>query len=219
MNSNIPIYKIIFIGDSSVGKSSLLHRYVDNEFTNAHDMTIGVDFKIKQNSVQNREVNLQLWDTAGQETFRNLVNSYYRNSHCVIMFFDITNKESFEHLDYWYSEIQKHKTKDILTVLIGTKKDLRDDRKVYISDIKNFISGKDIRYFETSSKINEGIYYIFDYITEILLERFDSDKDKDKDRDKIIKQSVVIKKETEADHSDCHKLSTKEKIKKKKCCK
>jgi small GTP-binding protein len=165
------VYKIIFVGDSGVGKSTLLERYINNNFASTHNMTIGVDFKSKKLCINNKNIQLQLWDTAGQETFRNLVISYYRHADCVIIFFDITNKESFNNVDFWYNEAQKHKSRDILIVVIGTKKDLKNDRKVYITDIKKYMSDKNFRYFETSSKLNDGIVYIFDYIAEILSEK------------------------------------------------
>jgi small GTP-binding protein len=159
----LPTFKIVLIGDSGVGKSSLLSRYFDNEFMEYYNATIGVDFKAKEISVKEKTAKLQIWDTAGQERFRNITTSYYRMAHCFVLLFDTTNRESFYNLDYWYGEIEKHKTKDALFILIGTKKDLKDNREVFIEPIKNFAVSKNMKYFETSAKTNEGFLYIFDY--------------------------------------------------------
>ena len=173
-------YKVILVGDSGVGKSSLLTRYFYNEFSNNHNSTIGVDCESKEINVKEKTVRLQIWDTAGHEKFRNITTSYYRNTHCFILLFDITNKESFDNLHYWYEEIKKFCTvNDPLIVLIGTKKDLRNERTVYYDTIIKFSSERNFKYFETSSKQNDGIYYIFDYIADILVDKF-PEKEKDK---------------------------------------
>ncbi len=169
---NIQIFKIVLIGDTGVGKSSMMRRYFDNQFSVNFYATVGVDYRSTEITIKNKIAKIQVWDTAGQERFRNITSSYYRNANCFIMVFDITNRNSFNNLNYWYGEIQKNKSLDPLIILIGTKKDLKDERHVYIEDIKKFYEEKDIKYFEISSKENEGIYFIFDYITDIMFEKF-----------------------------------------------
>jgi Ras-related protein Rab-1A len=192
-DKKIPIFKVVMIGDSGVGKSSLLLRYTENQFTERHNATIGVDFKTQMMEVKENTIKLQIWDTAGQERFRNITSSYYRFCHCFILVFDTTNKESFINLDYWYNETQKYKANEALYVIIGTKKDLKDNRKVPIEQIKKFISdksvdNKNIRYFETSAKMNDGIDYIFDYIADILIEgNLNINMEKE-----VIKEKVIV---------------------------
>jgi Ras-related protein Rab-1A len=169
---SLPTFKVVLVGDSGVGKSSLLNRYFDGDFSDYFNTTIGIDFKSKEINVKEKTAKLQIWDTAGQERFRNITTSYYRKAHCFILMFDTTNKDSFANLNYWYGEIQKNKTRDALMVLIGTKKDMKDIREVFIDSIRKFTFEKNMKYFETSAKMNDGIDFIFDYITDILIDKF-----------------------------------------------
>ncbi len=187
---SLPTFKVVLVGDSGVGKSSLLNRYFDGEFFENYNATIGVDFKSKEINVKEKTAKLQIWDTAGQERFRNITSSYYRMAHCFILMFDTTNKDSFTNLNYWYGEIQKNKTKDALMVLIGTKKDMKDYRAVFIDNIKKYTFEKNMKYFETSAKMNDGIDFIFDYITDILIDKF-NDEIKYKDSQNNIKKNCV----------------------------
>ena len=160
------ISRLILVGDSGVGKSSALRRYFDDGFTDNFNTTIGVDFKSKE--IIKDKLKIQIWDTAGQERFKSITSSYYKNAHCVILFFDTTNKKSFDNLQYWYDEVHKYNSTNPIFILVGTKKDLKDHRQVYPEVIKNFITPKNIKYFEISSKLNENIFVIFDYAIELL---------------------------------------------------
>lgn len=156
-----PIYhyilKFIIIGDSSVGKSNILLRFTDNRFHSSHDTTIGVEFATKIISRQNTIYKLQIWDTAGQETFRSITRSYYRGTIGCLMVYDITNRESFESLEYWISDLQKYCDQNMVIVLIGNKTDLEDKRKVSFDEGKEFADKHKISFFETSAKTGDKI--------------------------------------------------------------
>jgi small GTP-binding protein len=160
------IYKIIIIGDSSTGKTSLLKRYVDNEFEDTIS-TIGVDFRIKTEN----DVKLQLWTTCGQERFRAFSRSYYRNADAAIILYDITNKESFEHLLSWLEEAEVYSHINVLKVLVGSKLDCNKIRVVDYADAVSFANKHDMIYIECSAKHNINIDSIFKHIYYQLKDR------------------------------------------------
>lgn len=158
------LIKTVVIGDSGVGKSSILLRYVDNTFVITHLSTIGVDFKIATIIKDHTKYKFQLWDTAGQDRFRTIVSSYYRGAHCFIVTFDLTSRESFDNLDYWMTEIDRYSTIKCIRILVGTKSDLKQNRVIAMSEIKDKCSKYDVQYVETSSKTGDGINGIFEEI-------------------------------------------------------
>ncbi len=115
-------FKLLLIGDSGTGKSSLLLRFTDDTWVTPEDVsaTIGVDFKVKQLDVDDRKYKLTIWDTAGQERFRTLTSSYYRGAQGVILVYDVSNRESFEHLQNWVSELDTYaSSKDVIKIIVG----------------------------------------------------------------------------------------------------
>ena len=120
------LFKILLAGNTSVGKSSIFLRFVDNIWNDAFVPTIGVDFKIKTLNINYKNVKLQIWDTAGEERFRTIISSYYRGAHGILLIFDLTEIESFNNLNNWLAEIEKNANKNVVKVLIGNKCDLED---------------------------------------------------------------------------------------------
>ena len=115
------LFKILLIGNSGVGKSSLLLRFADDTFTDNFMPTIGVDFKIRTLEVDGRTIKLQIWDTAGQERFKTITSSYYKGAHGIIVVYDITDKESFKNIDTWMNEVEKHASDNVSRILVGNK--------------------------------------------------------------------------------------------------
>jgi len=130
------LFKILVIGDSSVGKSSLLLRFSDNTFSSNFLATIGVDFKLKAINVGDLSVKLQIWDTAGQERFRNITRSYYRGAHGIMLVYDVTNEQSFKNIEFWLKEVGKYASPNVYKILIANKCDLIEDRVVSVEDGK-----------------------------------------------------------------------------------
>mmetsp|Transcript_36944 Transcript_36944/g.59175 ORF Transcript_36944/g.59175 Transcript_36944/m.59175 type:complete len:208 (-) Transcript_36944:249-872(-) len=146
------LFKLVLIGDSGVGKSCLLLRFADDSFTDSYISTIGVDFRFRTVNIDMKTVKLQIWDTAGQERFRTITSAYYRGAHGIIMVYDVTNYESFEHVEEWLNEVNRHASESTLKLLVGNKADLAEDKKVKADEAKKFADTLNISFLETSAK-------------------------------------------------------------------
>jgi Ras-related protein Rab-1A len=146
------VFKILLIGDSGVGKSALLSRFADEEFSSSMIPTIGVDFKIRTVDVAGKTVKLQIWDTAGQERFRAITSSYYRSVHAIVVIYDITDYESFKHVGEWLKEVDRYAPENTLCTLVGNKSDLESKRAVSKVEAKKLADSQQMRFFETSAK-------------------------------------------------------------------
>ncbi|KAH8323168.1 hypothetical protein KR074_008412 [Drosophila pseudoananassae] len=182
------LFKLLIIGDSGVGKSSLLIRFSDDTFSGSYITTIGVDFKIRTVDIGGLRVKLQIWDTAGQERFRTITSTYYRGTHGVIVVYDVTNGESFANVRRWLEEIQNNC--DVVNKVLGECEELPirermipssvlsvgnknddPDRKVVITeDAQRFAKQMDIELFETSAKDNINVDEMFLSITRQVLQ-------------------------------------------------
>lgn len=145
------LFKILIIGDSGVGKTSILNRYASDMFNESFISTIGVDFKIKTMNIDGNNIKMQIWDTAGQERFRTITSSYYRGAHGIIVVFDVSDRESFLDVDIWMREIDNFcVNKKIQKILIGNKIDL--ERKVSYEEAHFLAMKYGITYLEVSAK-------------------------------------------------------------------
>ncbi|XP_037092374.1 ras-related protein Rab-35-like [Pollicipes pollicipes] len=163
------LFKLLIIGDSGVGKSSLLVRFADNTFSGNYITTIGVDFKIRTMNVNGEKIKLQIWDTAGQERFRTITSTYYRGTHGVIVVYDVTNGDSFGNVKRWLHEIQQN-CEVVDRILVGNKNDSPDRKVVLTEDAQRFSDQMGIRLFETSAKDNINVDEMFEAITRQVLE-------------------------------------------------
>lgn len=154
------LYKIIIIGDSNVGKTNLINRWIKNEFCERSIPTIGVEFVIKVVEYRGKKIKLQIWDTAGQDRYKTILSSYYKESHGVILVYDINNKKTFDNLDQWYSHLIEH-TGRIPAILVGNKNDLMLSRQVSIEEAKKFADKINISFFEISVLQNININEVF----------------------------------------------------------
>lgn len=168
-------FRIIALGDSTVGKSSLLRRYTEDQFTTTSDPTVGVDFYTRTVTMDAERggpvIKLQLWDTAGQEKFRCITKSYYRNSVGGLLVFDLTNRTSFEHIKGWYTEVVEHVIPNkIIFLLIGHKNDRVEDRKVSRDEAEKLAHSLGCKYMETSAKTNSNVERAFELLTRSIYE-------------------------------------------------
>ena len=163
------LFKLLLIGNSSVGKSSLLFRFVENVWDDSFVPTIGVDFKLKTLEVNGKIVKLQIWDTAGQERFKNITASYYRGGNGVLVVYDITDRDSFENLNSWLIEIEKNANKNVYKLLIGNKCDLEDKRKVTYQEGKDFATSNGMQFIETSAKADTKVKEAFELLTQEII--------------------------------------------------
>ena len=146
------IFKILIIGDSSVGKSNILLRFSDNIFHDTFLPTIGVDFKIRNVTIGEKSVKLNIWDTAGQERFKTITSAYYKGAHGIILVYDITDRESFNNISNWITEVRKHAGPNVVKLLVGNKCDLEAERKVPQKEGKEFADSHNMSFLETSAK-------------------------------------------------------------------
>ena len=156
------LFKYIKIGDPSVGKSNILMKFAHNKFSEDYQTTIGVEFGAKNIQINNKIYRIQIWDTAGQENFRSITRAYFKNSVCAIVVYDITCRDSFEHIQNWITDIHEQSPKTVLIVLIGNKIDLEDKRVVSFDEGKDFALKNGLIFLETSAKTGEGIDETFE---------------------------------------------------------
>ena len=176
------LFKILLIGNSNVGKSSLFLRFVDEIWKENFVPTIGVDFKIKSIKIDNKTIKLQIWDTAGQERFKSILSSYYKGANGILLLYDITNINSFKSLSNWLIDIEKNSSKNVKKILIGNKCDLNELRKIPINKGKEFADTYDMEFIETSAKNNVNINECFNILGKELINNLDSKSNK---KDKI----------------------------------
>jgi Ras-related protein Rab-2A len=155
-------FKLIVIGDSSVGKSCLTMKATKNFFEEFYNPTVGFEFFTFNVKVNDKAIKLQIWDTCGQEVYRSLIQSFYRNSSLAMMVYEIDKKESFDNLNNWYNEIREQSNPDIKIFLIGNKTDLEENRQVTKEEANSFVQEHNIDFFiETSAKTGFNAQNVF----------------------------------------------------------
>ncbi|PAA83664.1 hypothetical protein BOX15_Mlig032469g1 [Macrostomum lignano] len=165
------LFKLLLIGDSGVGKTCILFRFVDNTFQTSFISTIGIDFKIKTIEVEGKKIKLQIWDTAGQERFHTITTSYYRGAMGIMLVYDITSRKTFESVSRWLRNIDEHASEDVERVIIGNKKDMGDKRQVSQEEGDRLAREMSIPFFETSAKTGDGVEAAFRAQTELILRK------------------------------------------------
>ena len=164
------IFKVLLLGNSDVGKSSLLLRFVDSVWNDAFVPTIGVDFKVKTLEINNKKVKMQIWDTAGEERFRTVVSTYFRGAHGILLLYDVTNRDSFKNLENWLIEIEKNSSEKVLKILLGNKCDLNDDREIQPDEGRAFADRNGMEFMETSAKMNTNVTEAFETLGKLMIE-------------------------------------------------
>ncbi|AMD20128.1 HCL023Wp [Eremothecium sinecaudum] len=165
-------YKIVFLGEQSVGKTSLITRFMYDTFDDNYQATVGVDFLSKTVYLDDRTIRIQLWDTAGQERFRSLTPSYIRASHVAIVVYDVTNRESFEYIDKWVEDVMNERGEgNVILCIVGNKNDLVDERKVTTEEAEKKSQVLNAKIFmETSSKVGYNVKNLFIKVVKLILE-------------------------------------------------
>ncbi|KAK9130100.1 hypothetical protein Sjap_010587 [Stephania japonica] len=162
------VFKIVLIGDSAVGKSQILSRFARNEFSVDSKATIGVEFQTRTVVIQHKSVKAQIWDTAGQERYRAVTSAYYRGAVGAMLVYDITKRQSFDHIPRWLEELRGHADKNIVIILLGNKSDLENQRAVPTEDAKEFAQKEGLFFLETSALESTNVETAFlTVLTEI----------------------------------------------------
>ena len=162
--------KIILIGDSFVGKTTIINTYTENNFNDELCPTIGLENKVKIIDIRGFKAKIQIWDTAGQEKFNSLTQQFFRNTDGILLIFDLTNKSSFNNIKKWLSEVKTYTDHSIKKLLIGNKADMKDKIKVNKNDIDNFCKEKNnIKYMEISAKDNLNVSNVFETLINSII--------------------------------------------------
>lgn len=166
--NNKPTYthKLVFLGESCVGKSSIVTRHIRNTFTDVQCSTIGASFCTSRIELEECKIRLDIWDTAGQERYHSLAPLYYRNASVVFVVFDVTSNSSFAKAKTWVNELKKMGPENALIILIGNKIDMKNSIKVKLDIINEFAESNNIKYIETSAKTNYNIEFLFKYAAQ-----------------------------------------------------
>ena len=149
--------RYIIIGDTGVGKSCLLLQFTDKRFQPVHDLTIGVEFGARMITIDAKQIKLQIWDTAGQESFRSITRSYYRGAAGALLVYDITRRETFNHLTSWLDDARQHSNSNMTIMLIGNKSDLEHRRTVTYEEGQAFANEHGLVFMETSAKTASNV--------------------------------------------------------------
>uniref|UniRef100_A0A672JPB3 RAB6A, member RAS oncogene family n=1 Tax=Salarias fasciatus TaxID=181472 RepID=A0A672JPB3_SALFA len=155
-------FKLVFLGEQSVGKTSLITRFMYDSFDNTYQATIGIDFLSKTMYLEDRTVSLlQLWDTAGQERFRSLIPSYIRDSAAAVVVYDITNVNSFQQTTKWIDDVRTERGSDVIIMLVGNKTDLADKRQITTEEGEQRAKEMNVLFIETSAKTGYNVKQLF----------------------------------------------------------
>ena len=168
--------KIIIVGDQSVGKTNIINRYVKGEFSKDYMITIGMDFLTCNLELDTKIFKLNLWDTAGSETFRSVTKGYYSCSCCALVVYDITNEKSFQSVKQWINDCQSFASKNIHLVLVGNKIDLQQDRNVTKESAEELATEYGMDFYEVSALSGENIDQLFYGICNFISQEIDNGK-------------------------------------------
>ena len=168
-----PLYKILLLGDSSVGKTCFFMRFIENTFQEIHMSTIGLESKVKKIKLDDdREVKIQLWDTAGQERFHSITKNYYKTAHGIILIYDVTEKLTYENIKKWVTQIREEVSSKVTIVLVGNKIDEVEKRKVTKEEGEAMAKECQISYYDCSAKTGENIDQIFNDLVKKTIENY-----------------------------------------------
>jgi len=165
------LIKLLLIGDSGVGKSCLLLRFSEGNFTTSFITTIGIDFKIKTIDLDGKRIKLQIWDTAGQERFRTITTAYYRGAMGILLVYDVTDEQSFANIRNWIRNIEQHAADNVDKILIGNKCDMIAEKMVETQRGQQLADEYGIQFFETSAKSNINVDEAFRSIAQSIKKR------------------------------------------------
>lgn len=162
-------FKLVLLGESAVGKSSIVHRFVKDSFDDFRESTIGAAFLTQTIQLdENTTIKFEIWDTAGQERYKSLAPMYYRNANAAVVVYDITQESSLDRAKSWIKELQRQANQDIVIALAGNKADLASDRKVSKERAQAFATEEGLLFFEVSAKTGDGVKGVFQHIAEKL---------------------------------------------------
>ena len=190
------IIKILTLGATQVGKTSIVLRYSEDKFNYNKIATIGIDFKIKIIKKGNERIKVSIYDTAGQERFQNIVKHYYKGANGVLLIYDITKRDTFKNLDFWIKDLEDNSDIDNLFIyLIGNKNDMEDKREVSWVEASNYAKEKKLPYIEVSAKTGNNIQKLFDEVIKGAMTKMLTNENKDNSFNESIRLSFLEQEE------------------------
>ena len=163
--------KIITLGDSHVGKSSLIFKFIEDTFSSSYMSTVGFDLKFKTIKINDEEIKVMIFDTAGQERFRSLASNYIKKANGILLVYDISDKNTFLNIENWMTNIKEESSDTIPIILIGNKCDLDEQRKIQKEEGEQFANNNNLKFFETSCKDGDNVENCFIELTKQIIER------------------------------------------------
>ena len=198
------IVKILTLGDTMVGKSSIVLRFSEDKFDDKLFSTIGIDFKTKYIKMGDSSVKVLIWDTAGQEKFQNIAKQYYKGANGVLLIYDVGNRKSFERIDYWLKELKENNRIDELFVcLVGNKIDLGDKRVISTEEGEKYSKDNNIYFMEVSAKTGENVNELFSKAIKGSMDKVFSTNEKEDGDDKVRLSSFLEKGEFKPKNRRC----------------
>lgn len=169
--------RVLLIGDSNVGKSSILLRYSEDKFCSSYVPTIGIDFRSKYPKINDKSVRIQMWDTAGQERFKGIMPAYYRNIQAAVLVYDVTNRSSYENIKNWMMEIEKNCSKaPIISLLLANKIDLEENRQVGTQEGVDLANAYGLHFFEVSaSNDDDSVHNAINYLSTTIVDNLQNE--------------------------------------------
>ena len=192
LESNFYKFKIIMLGDVAVGKTSILTRYVDNEFKSVYNCTIGVEYKIKKIKIDKiTEAELKIWDTCGSEKYRTITRQYYLDTQGVVLVFDLTNRITFEKVNVWLNDLKENVPTDYCVILVGNKSDIKE-RDILLSDeARKFAIRNKMAYIEVSAKQGTNVVSLFENITKKMINKWEQSENSNNKGDALVKGNTI----------------------------
>ena len=170
------IFKMILIGDSGVGKTNILNRYINNTFSETTKSTVGVELGTKVEEYNNTKIKVQIWDTAGQERYKSITKTYYKGAKGAFIVYDITKKDSFKNIDKWIQDLREFGEDDAAILIVGNKSDLEESREVTTDEVKKKAEVYKMAYCETSALKSKNINYAFQTLIKLVAEKMENKK-------------------------------------------
>ena len=201
------MFKVVLVGDSGVGKTNILSKYIKNEFHEDSKSTIGVEFGSKQLKIEGHKIKAQIWDTAGQEKYKAITSAYYKGAKGAFVVYDITRKETFNSVDRWINDLKTSADKNLTIIMIGNKCDLEDQRQVSADQGEEKGKSYDVAFMETSAFSGENIDKAFGNLINEIYKKCYEEMTADDDLDIIGKSEDINLDKTKPKNSE-----------KKKCC-
>ena len=195
------LFKVLITGNSSVGKTNMLLRFATDNFDEGTMPTVGIDFKAKSIDIDGRVLRLAIWDTAGQERYKTIIPAYFKQCHAVIFAYDITDRSSFENVEYWMAEAKRYAELNYVRMLIGNKSDLEGERQVSIEEGAAFAELHDIPFFEVSAKYGANVNEFFTLLAKMMDEIPAEEIDNNNNGKSPV--SVAIEKKTKKNKDCC----------------